>query len=528
MAFTEFDHDVQETSEWIQALYDVYQQHGPERAEYILSRLNQFYTRNFGDISPMTDYTNSLPPSLDNEYPDVDGLDEALENWVSYNALAMVLQAGDQAPELGGHLATYASIAQLYEVGFNFFFKGKKPKQLADMVYFQGHSSPGIYARSFLSGVLSETLLNNFRQEALSPGLSSYPHPWLMPNYWSFPTVSMGLGPYTSVYQARFVRYLEHRGLIPQQPDRHVWAFCGDGEMDEPESIGALSIAAREKLDNLIFVVNCNLQRLDGPVRGNHKIVQELEATFRGAGWRVIKLLWNSKWDELFAKDQHGYLRAKLAEMPDGEMQNYGFEQGKSWEKDFFAADPTLAAMTKGWTSDDFAALGPGGHDQRKIYAAYQAAQQHKGQPVVILAQSIKGHKLGGGIAGANAAHQKKKMKEEVRVDFVKSRNLPISEDVAKLARPCRPSSDDPVAKFLAERCAEQGQVPERVSDSPKLVAPALDDFAVLLKATDKPISTTMAFVRILNALLKNKEISKHIVPIVPDEARTFGMEGLV
>ena len=528
MPFTKFDEDIKQTTEWIQALYDVYQHDGSERAQYILARLGQFYLRNCGQLELATDYSNTLPESHDNNYPDTGGVAEELSAWIGYNALAMVLQAGDYASELGGHLATYASIAKLYEVGFNYFFRGRTQDHLEDLVYFQGHSSPGIYARSCLTGKLSENLLKRYRQEALSPGLSSYPHPWLMPDYWSFPTVSMGLGPYTSVYQARFLHYLENRGLLAVDKKRHVWVYCGDGEMDEPESVGALGLAGREKLDNLIFVINCNLQRLDGPVRGNYKVIQELEVRFLGNGWHVIKVLWNSAWDELFKRDQHGYLRAKLMQIPDGEMQSYGHVGGRSWQHDFFASDPVLKKLTSDWKTEDFAKLECGGHDVAKIYAAYKAAVSHTGQPVVILAQTVKGHGLGAGIAGANVAHQKKKMKGEERIAYVNSRGLPISEEDAAAAKICLPPSDSKVAKFLQDRVAELGHVPSRYTQAPKLQIPDLEAFKSLLASTnDKEISTTMAFVRILNILLKDKNISRYLVPIIPDEARTFGMEGL-
>ena len=526
------DLDPVETQEWLESIDSVLKLHGPERAHFILERLID-YTRRSGaylPFKPNTAYVNTIPTGREPEYPGNRALERRIEAYIRWNAMAMVVQANRMSSEYGGHLSSYASSATLYEVGFNHFWRAASEKHPGDMVFMQGHSSPGVYARAYLEGRLTEEQLRHFRQEAGGPGigLSSYPHPWLMPDFWQFPTVSMGLGPMMAIFQARFVRYLEHRGLA-KPSDRKVWAFLGDGEMDEPESMGALTMPVREGLDNLVFVINCNLQRLDGPVRGNGKIIQELEAAFLGAGWNVIKVLWGSRWDPLLARDSKGLLRRVMEDSVDGEYQNFKAKGGAYTREHFFGKYPELKAMVANMSDEEIWRLNRGGHDPRKVYAAYAAAKTHKGQPTVILAKTVKGFGLGKGGEGQMVAHQQKKLSEEDLRAFRDRFNIPVSdEDIARL--PFRkPDEASDEARYLQERRASfGGYLPARRKEAQPLVIPPLEAFQPVLEGTgEREISTTMAFVRLLTILLKDKNIGKNIVPIVPDEARTFGMEGL-
>ncbi|HTD13223.1 MAG TPA: pyruvate dehydrogenase (acetyl-transferring), homodimeric type [Steroidobacteraceae bacterium] len=526
------DLDPVETREWLESVDSVLQTHGPERAHFLLERLIDYTRRNgaYLPFKPNTAYVNSIPTGRQPEYPGNRALERRIEAYIRWNALAMVLQANRVSAEYGGHLSSYASSATLYEVGFNHVWRAPSAEHPGDMVFFQGHSSPGIYARAFLEGRLTAGQLRHFRQEAGAPGvgLSSYPHPWLMPDFWQFPTVSMGLGPMTAIFQARFTRYLEHRGLV-KPSDQKVWAFLGDGEMDEPESMGALTMPVREGLDNLIFVINCNLQRLDGPVRGNGKIIQELEAAFLGAGWNVIKVLWGSRWDPLLARDTKGLLRRVMQECVDGEYQNFKAKGGAYTREHFFGKFPELKAMVANMSDEEIWRLNRGGHDPLKVYAAYAAAMEHKGQPTVILAKTVKGFGLGKGGEGQMVAHQQKKLSDEDLRAFRDRFNIPVSdEDIVKL--PFRtPDEMSDEARYLNEkRTALGGFLPSRRRTAPALTIPPLEAFASLLEGTaEREISTTMAFVRVLTILLKDKNIGRNVVPIVPDEARTFGMEGL-
>jgi pyruvate dehydrogenase E1 component len=526
------DLDPVETQEWLESIDSLLKTHGAERAHFILERLID-YTRRSGaylPFKPNTAYVNSIPTGREPEYPGNRALERRLEAYFRWNAMAMVVQANRQSSEYGGHLSSYASSATLYEVGFNHFWRSASEKHPGDMVFMQGHSSPGIYARAYLENRLTEDQLRHFRQEAIAPGvgLSSYPHPWLMPDFWQFPTVSMGLGPMMAIFQARFVRYMENRGLA-KPSDRKVWAFLGDGEMDEPESMGALTMPVREGLDNLVFVINCNLQRLDGPVRGNGKIIQELEAAFLGAGWNVIKVLWGSRWDPLLARDTKGLLRRVMEECVDGEYQNFKAKGGAYTREHFFGKYPELKAMVANMSDEEIWRLNRGGHDPRKVYAAYQAASLHKGQPTVILAKTVKGFGLGKGGEGQMIAHQQKKLSEDDLRVFRDRFNIPVTDDeIARLPFK-KPDENSEEMKYLRERRTFLGgSLPARRKEAPPLAVPPLDSFSALLEGTgEREISTTMAFVRILTALLKDKNIGKNIVPIVPDEARTFGMEGL-
>jgi pyruvate dehydrogenase E1 component len=526
------DLDPVETQEWLESIDSVLKLHGPERAHFILERLID-YTRRSGaylPFKPNTAYVNTIPTGREPEYPGNRALERRIEAYIRWNAIAMVVQANRMSTEYGGHLSSYASSATLYEVGFNHFWRAASDKHPGDMVFMQGHSSPGVYARAYLEGRLTEDQLRHFRQEAGGPGigLSSYPHPWLMPDFWQFPTVSMGLGPMMAIFQARFVRYLEHRGLA-KPSDRKVWAFLGDGEMDEPESMGALTMPVREGLDNLIFVINCNLQRLDGPVRGNGKVIQELEAAFLGAGWNVIKVLWGSRWDPLLARDNKGLLRRVMEECVDGEYQNFKAKGGAYTREHFFGKFPELKAMVANMSDEEIWRLNRGGHDPRKVYAAYAAAMTHKGQPTVILAKTVKGFGLGKGGEGQMVAHQQKKLSEEDLRAFRDRFNIPVTdEDIARLPFK-KPDENSEEARYLREKRATFGGfLPSRRKEAPPLVIPPLEAFQPVLEGTgEREISTTMAFVRILTVLLKDKNIGKNIVPIVPDEARTFGMEGL-
>jgi len=524
------DLDPLETREWLESIDSVLRVQGPERAHFLIERLIDRARRSgaYLPYRPNTAYVNTISVGQQPEYPGDRALERRIEAFIRWNAMAMVVQANRKSSEYGGHLASYASSATLYEVGFNHFWRAPSDKHPGDLVYIQGHSSPGIYARAYLEGRLSDDQLRHFRQEVGGHGLSSYPHPWLMPDFWQFPTVSMGLGPMMAIYQARFIRYLENRGLVAPS-DRKVWAFCGDGEMDEPESMGALTMPVREGLDNLIFVVNCNLQRLDGPVRGNGKIIQELEAAFLGAGWNVIKVIWGSRWDPLFARDTRGILQRVMEDCVDGEYQNFKAKGGAYTREHFFGKDPSLKEMVANMSDEDIWRLNRGGHDALKVFAAYQAAVHTQGPPTVILAKTVKGFGLGKVAEGQMVAHQQKKLDiDEVR-ELRDRFNIPVSDqDLADL--PFRkPAQDSDEMRYLqTHRNRLGGYLPVRKPTAPPLTVPPLEAFRSILDGTaDREISTTMAFVRILNVLLKDKTIGKHIVPIVPDEARTFGMEGL-
>ena len=524
------DADPDETREWLESIDSVLRVHGAERAHYLLERVID-YTRRSGahlPFKPNTAYVNTISTAQEQEYPGDRALEKRIKAYIRWNAMAMVVQANRQSSEYGGHIATYASAATLYEVGFNHFWRAPSEQHPGDMVFMQGHSSPGIYARAFLEGRLTEDHLRRFREEVGGGGLSSYPHPWLMPDFWQFPTVSMGLGPMMAIYQARFVRYLEHRGIVPPS-DRKVWAFLGDGEMDEPESLGAITMPVREKLDNLVFVINCNLQRLDGPVRGNGKIIQELEAAFLGAGWNVIKVIWGSRWDPLFARDGRGLLRRLMMECVDGEYQNFKAKGGAYTREHFFGKYPELKEMVANLSDDDIWRLNRGGHDPHKVYNAYRAAMEHKGQPTVILAKTIKGYGMGRSGEGLNITHQQKKLDDEALKEFRDRFNIPVSDDDIAHVPYYRPADDSEEIKYLRERRKGLGgYLPQRRTSAPALAVPGLDAFQPLLESTgDREISTTMALVRILGILVKDKGVGPHVVPIVPDEARTFGMEGM-
>ena len=530
------DIDKEETREWQDAILAVIAEEGPERAHFLLENLIDQARRNGAHLpySANTAYVNSIPPMAQKPMPGNAEYEHKIRSYVRWNALAMVVRANRKPGDLGGHIASFASAAVLYDVGFNHFFRGKlqdapaDTKEYGDLVYFQGHSAPGVYARAFLEGRINEEQMENFRSEISGKGLSSYPHPWLMPDFWQFPTVSMGLGPIMAIYQARFMRYLENRDLIPKT-NRKVWAFMGDGEMDEPESLGAISLAAREGLDNLVFVVNCNLQRLDGPVRGNGKIIQELEAVFRGAGWNAIKIIWGSYWDTLLYQDKKGLLQQRMEEVRDGDYQTYRANSGAYIREHFFGKYPELKAMVASMTDEDIWRLNRGGHDPHKVYAAYHAAFNHVGQPTVILAKTIKGYGMGDAGEARNIAHQQKKISTEAIIRVRDRYGLPIADDKIGEAPFYKPPADAPEMKYLQERISAMGGgVPSRKNAAPAIVAPPLSMFDALLGDTGKrEISTTMAFVRILGSLVRDKTIGPRIVPIVPDESRTFGMEGM-
>ena len=524
------DTDAQETQEWLEALDSVLAQEGIERAHYLLEQLIA-KARKSGAYLPYsanTAYLNTIPPSREERAPGDPGMEWRIRSLIRWNALAMVVRANRFSAELGGHIASFASSATLYDVGFNHFFRAATEQHDGDLVLIQGHSAPGIYARAFLYGELSEDQISKFRQEVDGDGLSSYPHPWLMPDFWQFPTVSMGLGSLMAIYQARFMRYLEHRELIPPG-DRKIWAFMGDGEMDEPETLGSIGLAAREKLDNLIFVVNCNLQRLDGPVRGNGKIIQELEADFRGAGWNVIKVIWGSYWDPLIARDTEGKLLKTMEETVDGEYQAYKANDGAYVREKFFGKDPDLKALVANMSDEDIWRLNRGGHDPHKVYAAYAAAVKHKGQPTVILAKTVKGYGMGEAGEGQNITHQQKKMGEEALKAFRRRFNIPVSDEDVANATFYKPADGSPEIKYMHERREKLGGFHlQKWPRVPALETPGAGIHEKMLAGTGKrEISTTMAFVRILNTLTKDKTIGKYVVPIVPDEARTFGMEGM-
>ncbi|MDJ0711221.1 MAG: pyruvate dehydrogenase (acetyl-transferring), homodimeric type, partial [Woeseiaceae bacterium] len=531
-SFNPFDDiDPIETGEWLESIDSVLTQHGPERAHFLLNRMIDFARRSgaYLPYSPNTAYLNTINKRREPEYPGDRSLERRLEAYLRWNAMAMVINANKISTEYGGHISSYASSATLYEVGFNHFWRGATEEHEGDMIFMQGHSSPGMYARAFLEGRLGESDLDRFRQEVGGGGLSSYPHPWLMPEFWQFPTVSMGLGPMMAIYQARFMRYMEHRGMVPPS-DRKVWAFLGDGEMDEPESMGAITMPVREGLDNLVFVVNCNLQRLDGPVRGNGKIIQELEAAFGGAGWNVIKVVWGSRWDPLLAKDHSGKLRQVMEETVDGEYQKIKSMNGKYVRDTFFAKYPETAELVANMSDDEIWRLNRGGHDPLKVYAAYDAATQHKGGPTIILAKTIKGYGMGSAGEGQNIAHQQKKMDIEEIKTFRDRFNIPIADsELGDRVPYYKPDPDSAEFEYLMERRASLGGfLPKRRAKSTSLPAPQLEIFKTQLDGTgEREASTTMAFVRMLTALTRDKQIGKHIVPIVPDEARTFGMEGM-
>lgn len=526
------DLDPAETAEWLDSLEYVLASRGPERARYLLTLLEQRARQKGVDlpIASNTPYINSIPADKQPAYPGNREIERRIKSIIRWNAMAMVTRANKRFDGLGGHISSFASSATLYEVAFNHFFRGRGESQYdGDHVYFQGHASPGIYARAFVEGRLSEQQLDCFRRE-LEPGggLSSYPHPWLMPGFWEFPTVSMGLAPIMAIYQARFNEYLRDRGLKDTSRQR-VWAYLGDGECDEPETLGAITLAAREKLENLIFVVNCNLQRLDGPVRGNGKIIQELEALFRGAGWNVIKVVWGDDWDSLLERDETGLLIRRMEEAVDGEYQKYTVSPGSYIREHFFGKYPELTELVKNYSDEKLERLRRGGHDPEKVFAAYQAAVHTTGQPTVILAKTVKGYGLGEAGEGRNIAHQQKKLNEEELLEFRSRFGIPISDHDVVHAPFYRPAEDSQELKYLRQRRqALGGFVPSRPVSHPTLQVPKLEDYWKLIERDyGKEISTTMGFVRLLERLCKDAQIGRHIVPIVPDESRTFGMEGM-
>src|SRR5688572_14997760 len=524
-------HDAQKYSQSIEFILEyITKAHDPEMAGVFVDTLIDRLRAAGLPVPPMvsTPYINSIPAEEEDEYPGDLELERRIKSYVRWNAMAMVVNANRKNPTLGGHISSFASSATLYEVGQNHFFRGADNGRIGDLVYFQGHATPGNYARAFLEGRLTAEKLHNFRQElAQGGGLSSYPHPYLMPEFWQFPTVSMGLGPIMSIYQARFIRYMKARGLLPTEQEPKIWAFMGDGETDEPESLGSLTLAARENLDNLIWVVNCNLQRLDGPVRGNGKIIQELESVFRGAGWNVIKVIWGSDWDELLRKDTKGLLMKRMAETVDGAFQTYSVEPGSYIRKDFFNT-PELKAMVNHLSDEQLHKLLRGGHDSKKVFAAYKAAVEHKGQPTVILAKTIKGYGLGEAGEGRNITHQQKKLNEKELREFRARFEIPISDEEIAETPFYRPPQDSPEIKYLLERRKKLGGfLPKREVRSKPVAMPGLDTYGEFFKGNASSVSTTMSFVRLLSILLRNKSIGKQIVPIIPDEARTFGMDAL-
>ncbi len=523
--------DPVEIQEWLDSMDYVLASYPPDQVRHLLGLL-QLHAEKEGVSLPFsanTAYINTINRNDQPAFPGNREIERRIKSLVRWNAMAMVVRANKEDDGIGGHISTYASAATLYEIGYNHFFRGKDHPDGADQIYFQGHASPGVYARAYLEGRLSEKDLGNFRRELKEGGgLSSYPHPWLMPEFWEFPTVSMGLGPILSIYQARFNRYLEDRGL-KETKNSHVWAFLGDGETDEPETLGAITLASREKLDNLIFVINCNLQRLDGPVRGNGKIIQELEAAFRGAGWNVIKVIWGEDWDPLLEMDHDGILTRRMGEVVDGEYQKYTVESGSYIREHFFGADPRLSSMVRSFSDEQLQRLRRGGHDPEKVYTAFRAAVEHTGSPTVILAKTIKGYGLGEAGEGKNITHQQKKLNEDELGAFRSRFGIPISDEEVAKAPFYRPPEDSPEVKYLRARRQELGGfVPARRVQAPPLPTP---DPAVFEEFThgseDRSISTTMAFVALLRALMRDENVGKYVVPIVPDEARTFGMEAL-
>ena len=525
------DPDKQETQEWIESLEDALEEHGYERTQHLLETLIDF-AESKGARLPFntnTPFLNTILPGQQPDYPGDRELERKIKSIVRWNAMAMVTKANKETPGIGGHISTFASAATLYEVAFNHFLKGPNHPSGQDMVFFQGHASPGIYARAYLEGRLNKTHLNNFRRELTDGGgLSSYPHPYLMPDFWQFATVSMGLGPMMAIYQARFMRYMIDRGFM-EDTGRKVFAYLGDGEMDEPESTGALTLASRENLDNLIFVINCNLQRLDGPVRGNSKIIQELEGAFRGAGWNVIKVIWGSDWDELFENDRNGVLLSRIEEVVDGDLLKYVVEGGEYIREHFFGKNPELLKMVEHLSDEKLEKMKIGGHDPLKVYAAYNEAINHKGEPTVILARTIKGYGLGEAGEGRNITHNQKKLNEEELLYFRDRFNVPLSDDEATQAPFYRFSDDSNEYKYFSEKRKKLGgPLPFRVDKPTHLSVPDISIFQEMLDGTgDREISTTMSYVRLLTLLAKDKTIGKHIVPIIPDEARTFGMDPL-
>jgi pyruvate dehydrogenase E1 component len=527
---TKPDIDPLETQEWLDALEGVLENEGIDRAHFLIERLVDKARRSgaYLPFSANTAYVNTIPVTHQERFPGDRAMERRIRSIIRWNAMAMVVQANRISSELGGHISSFASSATLYDVAFSHFFKARNENQDGDLVFFQGHSAPGVYARAFLEGRISEDELYNFRQEVDGSGLSSYPHPWLMPGFWQFPTVSMGLGPIMAIYQARFMRYLNDRGFKNTE-NRKVWAFMGDGEMDEPEALGAISLAGRERLDNLIFVVNCNLQRLDGPVRGNGKIIQELEAVFRGAGWNVIKVIWGGYWDPLLARDKKGLLLKRMEECVDGDYQAYKAKGGAYTREHFFGKYPETADMVANMTDEDIWRLNRGGHDPHKVYAAYAEAQKHTGQPTVILAKTVKGYGMGIAGEGQNITHSQKKMGEAALKQFRDRFNIPIPDEQLAATPFYKPPADSPELKYMQERRqALGGYLPARYTECPKYEVPGLELFQSMVDGSgDRDMSTTMAFVRILTTLIRDKGMGKYIVPIIPDEARTFGMEGM-
>ncbi|GHD43678.1 pyruvate dehydrogenase E1 component [Marinobacter persicus] len=525
------DDDPIETTEWLDALESLIENEGVERAKFILERLSERASRDGTELpySINTPFRNSIPVSQQSQMPGDLFMERRIRSLIRWNAMAMVVRANKRPGELGGHISTFSSAATLYDVGFNYFFHGGDDKRDADLVYFQGHAAPGIYARSFLEGRFDEWQLDKFREEVDGEGLPSYPHPWLLPDYWQFPTVSMGLGPIQAIYQAHVMKYLDNRELIDSDK-RKVWAFVGDGECDEPETLGSISKAGREGLDNLIFVVNCNLQRLDGPVRGNGKIIQELEGVFRGAGWNVIKVVWGRMWDPLFEKDEDGVMQKAMDEICDGDLQNYVFKGPAYTRKEFFGRYPQLSKMVEDWSDEELLKLNRGGHDPYKVYAAYhKAVNQANGKPTVILAHTIKGYGFGQAGEAQNTAHSLKKLDLDTLKDFRDRFAIPLKDDELEDVPYYRPAPDSPELVYMKKRRQELGGFyPKRNKDCQPLKIPDLDIFKQVLEGSNgREISTTMAFVRILTSLVKDKRIGKRVVPIVPDEARTFGMEGM-
>ena len=524
------DIDPQETVEWLEAFRSVSRFEGGDRAKYILQKLIDMAHEDGMDLPDgvNTAYLNTIHVEKESELVVKHEIEHRIKSIIRWNAMIMVVKANQISSELGGHIASFASSATLYEVGFNHFYRGDKLDQGADLIFFQGHIAPGIYSRAYLEGRITEQQMLNFRQEANNIGLSSYPHPWLMPNFWQFPTVSMGLGPIMAIYQARFMKYLHHREII-KTDKRTVWAYIGDGETDEPESLGAISMAGREKLDNLIFVINCNLQRLDGPVRGNGKIIQELEGMFRGAGWNVIKVIWGRGWDTLLANDNSGLLKKRMEEVVDGEYQAYKAKDGAYVRKYFFGEYPELLKLVEHMSDEEIFALTRGGHDPNKVYQAYKKAKEHAGQPTVILAKTVKGYGMGEAGEGKNTTHSQKKLGVNALIKVAKRFDIPVTEKDAEELNFYKPDEDSEELTYLRERReALGGYLPSRSFQLESLKLPNLDVFNSLLKSTgEKEMSSTMAFVRFLTLLVRDKELGPRVVPIVPDEARTFGMEGL-
>jgi pyruvate dehydrogenase E1 component len=525
------DSDPQETQEWVDSINSIIESQGPARAHFIVEKMIDHARRHGVDLpySPNTAYLNTIPRTEQTPYPGNREVERRIKSLIRWNAMAMVVRANQESAGIGGHISTYASAATLYEVGFNHFFRGPEHEDGGDLIFFQGHASPGIYARAFLEYRLNETKLKNFRRElARGGGLSSYPHPWLMPEFWQFATVSMGLGPIMAIYQARFMRYLADRG-IKAESDRRVWAFLGDGEMDEPEALGAVALASREKLDNLIFVINCNLQRLDGPVRGNSKIVQELEGVFRGAGWNVLKVIWGSEWDQLLEKDHNDILSSRMEEIVDGDQLKYVVEGGAYIREHFWGHSPELLKMVEHLTDDELWRLKVGGHDPAKVYAAYAKAVAQKNQPTVILARTIKGYGLGEAGEGRNITHQQKKLNEEELLYFRSRFDIPLTDEECIKAPFYRPSKDSEEVQYLLERRKSLGgPVPSRREGSKALKVPEVNAWSELINGSDgREVSTTMSYVRLLTMLTRDKKIGKYVVPIIPDEARTFGIDPL-